>query len=456
MPTRIANPITSKNSVLLKNHTIPSSPAYDTLRATAPRGLGILVVDEELPFPLNTGKRIRTYHLLRHLAKRHRITFVCHRNADLSERSIAEKAIAELGIEVVFIDRALPSPTLLTPKPQLAFGLAKNLFSSLPYLVQKHISREMISLVQAQASRPDIDLVHIEWTPYAAAVAEGIDKPVIVDAHNVESLIWKRYVEHEPSWIRRAYIRYQWRKLERFERETFQRTDQTVFVSEEDARLARSEFGATHGVVVENGVDTEWYQPVYTGRDKYELLVMGSLDWRPNIDGIEQFLRNVFPQIRAAEPRATVTVIGRNPGPAFEAWVRTQPAVELHANVPDVQMYTQRAGALVVPLRIGGGSRLKILEAAAAGLPILSTAIGAEGLRFEPDVHFAAADSIEGLGDTILQYCQLPELAHTRAVAARELVERGYDWSVQARDLERCWLAEIPFASAPPSPRTIG
>ena len=399
--------------------------------------LHVLVVDEELPYPLNSGKRIRTFQLLKRLASRHRITYLAHRNADAAEAAVAADALRGVGMAPVVVDRVVP------PKSGLAFAarLIANLASPLPYSVASHSSGAMRQAIRRHLHDQRCDLVHCEWTPYAENLRRLGDVPCLtISAHNVESQIWRRYYENERRPLHRGYIHHQWRKFARFERWAFQRGDQTIFVSEQDAQLARSEFEAPCAAVVENGVDTTEFQPVFSGRDPFKLLLMGSLDWRPNLDGIERFVRVVVPQVRAMDPRVSVTVIGRHPHPSFTQWIRSQPAVSLHANVPDVQEYTRRAGALVVPLRIGGGSRLKILEAAAAGLPILSTRIGAEGLRFRPDEHYSEVDTIDQLAVAIRDHMRQPERSYARAVAARQVVEEHYDWSKLAQRLEGCWL----------------
>ncbi len=270
--------------------------------------------------------------------------------------------------------------------------------------------------------------------------------PIVVSAHNIESQIWQRYYETESSPVKRAYIHHQWKKFERFERWAFGRADQVVFVSEQDADLGRCDFGATRPFVVDNGVDIDGFPPVFEGRDRYQMLMMGSLDWRPNIDGISYFLKSVYPKLRLAEPRLRLVIIGRQPEPAWAAWVRSHPGVELQANVPEVRPYVEQAGCLVVPLRVGGGSRLKILEAAASGLPVVSTRVGAEGLALESGVHYWGAESIESLEAPLQSLLGHPEEARLIAQAAREVVVARYSWDRLARRLGTCWEANARVA----------
>src|SRR5262249_15464805 len=150
-----------------------------------------------------------------------------------------------------------------------------------------------------------------------------------------------------------------------------------------------------HVDVVENGIEPQFYASVGGARDPRRLLFLGSLEWRPNLDAITMLLDRVLPAVRAREPATTVSIVGRNPPRALAQRVRETAGVDLHANVPDVRPYLGQSGLMVVPLRIAGGSRLKILEALAIGLPVVSTRIGAEGLRLRAGEHLSVAEDVD-------------------------------------------------------------
>lgn len=407
------------------------------------RCLNVLVLDEELPYPLNSGKRIRSFNLLRRLAGQHRITYVAHRNADACEAEVAAAALRDVGITPVTVDRTVPSKS----GPAFYTRLMLNLLSNLPYSVSTHTSQALRREVRRQLRSGPYDLVHCEWAPYAQTMRDIPGIPVVVAAHNIESQIWQRYWENERPGLKRAYIRHQWHKFQRFERWAFRRADQVVFVSDPDAELGTRFYNAQGAFVVDNGVDVDAFVPTFEGRDRYQLLMMGSLDWRPNIDGIELFLRHVYPSLRQVEPQLRLVIIGRHPRPDWAEWVRSQAGVELHANVPDVRPHLARSGCLVVPLRVGGGSRLKILEAAASGLPVVSTQVGAEGLAFQPDVHYASAPNIESIESAVLESVRYPDTARRRARSARQVVEQRYSWDPLAARLDQCWRACVQGGS---------
>jgi len=396
----------------------------------------IAILDEELPFPLTSGKRIRTLNLLQRLAKRHRLTYVCHSNADFKETHAAERHFADIGIEAVVVDRAVPQKR----GAQFYARLGGNLLSSLPYSVATHASPELCRAVERVAADRCIDLWHCEWTPYAQTMRDLDVGPWVVMAHNVESLIWQRYTETEKNPVKRWYIRKQWRKFERFEQWAYSAARRTIAVSPDDARMIRERFGVWHVDVVDNGVDTKYFRPAQSAPEPKTILFLGSLDWRPNIDGVRLLLDNIFPTVKAFEPDAKLLLVGRNPPDWLRQQTHNRPGVELHGSVPDVRPFVARATVLAVPLRIGGGSRLKILEALASGLPVVSTKIGAEGLELDPGQHFEVVDGTEPMAEALVTAIRNPQQMRQQAEQGRRKVLARYGWATLADRLEQVWL----------------
>ncbi len=403
--------------------------------AAGSRPLHVAVVDEELPYPPNSGKRIRTLNLTLRMARRHRLTYICHRNADAAEARRAAAFFADNGVETVVVDRAVP------PKsgPSFYARLAANLLSPLPYSVATHTSRGLREALRRHAATRPVDLWHCEWTPYAEALRSVPGRRVAV-AHNVESVVWRRYYETEANPLKRWYVGRQLRKFERFERRALAGADRTIAVSGVDARRFREDFGVTRVDVVENGVDTAYFRPGAARRTPGRLLFLGSLDWRPNLDAVGLLLDDAFPAVRAAEPDATLDLVGRNP----PAWLRRRtaesPGVRLFADVPDVRPFLATCALLVVPLRVGGGSRLKILEALSAGTPVVSTRIGAEGLSLEPGRDLTVTESTGDLAPALVAALRSPGRLARQAASGRERVLARYDWDTLADAMERVWL----------------
>jgi glycosyltransferase involved in cell wall biosynthesis len=399
------------------------------------RPLHVVLIDEELPYPAISGKRIRTLNLAQRLAQRHRLTFLCHRNSDAAEAETARAYFSQQGIETVVVDRVVPK------KSGLAFyaRLGLNLLSSLPYSVASHDSKAMRQAMRQLASTGDVDLWQCEWTPHAHALRCLPNARRLVSAQNVESQIWQRYYETEQNPLKRWYIGKQWHKFQRFERRVLQAMDGTVVVSNDDAALLRSDFGIERVHVVDNGVDLSYFRPADSPRKPNRLLFLGSLDWRPNLDALDQFLTHVFPPLRQAWPAVECAVVGRNPSSVLKRRIEGMPGIQLHADVADVRPFIAESALMVVPLRIGGGSRLKILEALAMGLPVVSTRVGAEGLCISDGQHLTLCDDIEDMAGAILSCLRDPVAALTRAEEGRRLVCERYGWDALADRLEEIW-----------------
>jgi glycosyltransferase involved in cell wall biosynthesis len=261
-------------------------------------------------------------------------------------------------------------------------------------------------------------------------------------AHNVESLIWRRYCETETSPLKRWYIRRQWKKFERFERKVFDQAAQTIFVSQPDADLAREQFAARRGAVVDNGVDVRHYQTDGRPREPQTIVFLGSLDWRPNLDAVQILLDRVFPAVRDRLPEAQMLIVGRKPPRWLVDRAAQLPGVELHADVADVRPYLWRSTVMAVPLRIGGGSRLKILEALAADCPVISTKVGAEGLCLEPGRHFVQVDAVGDMAAALAQCLRDPQAIREMTGVGKQVVASRYDWSVLAERLDEVWLEQ--------------
>ena len=406
----------------------------------------IAVLDEELPYPLTSGKRIRTFNLLARLADRHRVTVLCHKNPDREEAAAAAAAFRRIGVEAVVVERTVP------PKfgPGFYARLAGNLLSPLPYSVATHASPALAAAVRDLAATGRVDLWHCEWTPYAQVLRDALGDDGlaaarwVVMAHNVESLIWRRYTEAEPNPVKRWYVRRQWHKFERFERWATAAATTAVAVSSDDARLMRERFGVKAPAVVENGVDTAFFRPQRdVERDPARVLFLGSLDWRPNLDAVKLLLDDIFPAVRAKVPHATLALVGRHPPDWLRARAAATPGVQLSADVPDVRPFLATCGMLAVPLRIGGGSRLKILEALATATPVVSTRVGAEGLTLTPGRDLVVTAGPEGMADAIVAGIRRPDELQDTAERGREEVLARYDWGPLADRLDAVWRAAV-------------
>jgi glycosyltransferase involved in cell wall biosynthesis len=395
----------------------------------AARKLRVLVLDEELPYPPNAGKRIRTWNLLQQLARRHSITLLCYGHAN----EAAVKALERAGITV----------SLIAPKKALSdwhlyLRLFANVFSPFPFSVTKHYSSRFRRKLDNLLKDRSWDLIQCEWTPYARFIPNGCAVPVLVTAHNIESEILARRARHSKSSIAKAFFYVQEWKMRRFERRCLVRSSAATAVTRRDAMVMRG-WGVKSIKVVPNGVDLLACPATQDNESENEILLLASLDWYPNVDSVEYFLREIFPIVRQGRPDATLRIVGRRPSEALMKRCSRVPGVIFVGEVADVYPHLARAAAFVVPLRIGGGSRLKILEALAAGKAVVSTSIGVEGLELASGKHLIIADSPTEFALSVERILASTPERRLLGSQGRLHVEAHHSWSAIARRLEQCW-----------------
>jgi glycosyltransferase involved in cell wall biosynthesis len=402
-----------------------------------------VIVDGDVSYPATSGKRLRTLNLMLRLARRHHVTYLARGQGDPAEMRQAREYLGDHGIHPVIVDDPLPKKS----GPAFYLRLAANLLSTLPYSVASHVRPRMRAAVAAHAAARPVDVWQFEFFPYLRALPDPSARKVLV-AHNVESLLWQRYHESESRPLHRWYIKGQWRKYERAERRGFAEATRVVAVSPEDAALVRERFGQPCVDVVDNGIDRAYFEAVRPDRDPNLILLLGALDWRPNLDALGVLLDRIYPEVRAQHPAARLWVVGRNPPAGLALRVAAVPGAELHADVADVRPYLARSGVMAVPLRIGGGSRLKILEALACALPVVSTRVGAEGLTLRPGKDLVVVDGVEGMAEALLRCLREPGPAQEMARVGREAVLERYDWDTLAQKLEEVWEKAIRQSAA--------
>jgi len=400
----------------------------------------VLVLDEEIPLPMDTGKRIRTVNLLQNLARDFRIDLLVHANGATAQ---ARRTLGELGLKVHV------APSHIPEKQGLAFPLRllRNLASPLPYSVASHLRPGYARQLQELLRSGNFDLVHCEWTPYAAYLF-GTRRPTVVSAHNIESDIWTRMARAEANRLRRSYIGLQAVRMQRFEKRVFSSFPFATAVSDADAAGIR-DLGCESVEVVPNGVDTEYFSfrelpeiPTNT------LIFTGSMDWRPNQDAVRWFVSEIHPRLSQAIDYRLL-VVGRNP-PAWLARIPERiPQIVVTGTVEDVRPFMDESDLYVVPLRAGGGSRLKILEAMARGRPVVSTRVGAEGIEAVDGRHLALVETPEEFVATTVRLLSDTPARRNLARAGRAKVEERYRWSAIARHQGSFWERVIRHGKGP-------
>ncbi len=386
----------------------------------------IVVIDENLPFPADYGKSIRTTELLTRLLGEFRITLAYHDMGATKAEGI------EQAQDAGFTLLPVKKPPLHKQGLPFAWDLLRNIPLADPYMVMAHSSHDMRqAMAKLLASNDPPHLLHVEWTPLYANVVGLADWPVTIAAHNIEAQIWHRYLQNERSLLKRWYISLQYRKVRRFEAMALKNATGVIAVSDQDGTHIRQSLQQRHVTVVPNGVNSRYFAPQPEMQvDPEQIVFVGSLDWRPNQDGVRWFLEAVLPKVRKERPDVHLALVGRNPPDWLHRLARTTPGVELHASVPDVRPFVAASAAMVVPLRIGSGTRLKICEALAMERPVVSTTVGAEGLDLGDGI--ICADQPADMARCICQLLAAPREAVAMARRGRQRVLAHYDWDVCA------------------------
>jgi len=389
----------------------------------------ILWLKTELLHPVDKGGKIRTYQILKELKRDHQITYL---TLDDGAAAVdAREQATEYCHEVITI------PHRTTAKFSAAFysELASNLLSPLPYAIKKYDSAPMRERVSQLSASRGFDVVVCDFLAPAVNVPREVGCPTVLFQHNVEAMIWKRHFEVQSNPVKRAYLRGQWRKMRAFERRSCGRFDTVVTVSREDREMIRREYEAENVYDVPTGVDVEFFKPGgVVASVANNLVFTGSMDWLPNEDAIRYFTEQIMPLIKQKVPGVTLTVVGRNPYPGLLELSKHDSSIVVTGRVDDVRPFMEKAAVYIVPLRIGGGTRLKIFEAMAMEKPVVSTTVGAEGLPVRNDDELILADTPEAFAGSVVRLLQDQTTARRLGQRAAARVRETFGWGRVAED----------------------
>jgi len=301
-----------------------------------------------------------------------------------------------------------------------------------PLPLLNYTTSEMASALERLLVEDHFDLIQVEsihLMNYLPGLRNARNHPLVVcDWHNVESDLMRQYAGRERSAARRTYARRTARLMSEAEGRALKEFDAHIAVSEVDAKRLQSVNSDAKIFVIENGVDAEHYAGDQAGT-KNRIVFVGSMDYHANIEGATNFARAVWPIIQQQQPKLRFTIVGRNP-PAEVTELSSIAGIEVTGSVADVRPYYREALAAVVPLNVGGGSRLKILEAMAAGVPVVSTKLGAEGLDVSDNENVLLAESSAQLANGILKLIETADLRERLITGGHALVRARYDWSM--------------------------
>ena len=369
---------------------------------------------------MDTGGRIRSYYLLRELARCHEVKLLSYYTGRKDNRYETEIQAEFPGAETVHIPR-LDGGMLFQGLDYLG-----RFWRYAPFSVSKFTSSGIRRLLRLYLSSRKFDVSVCDFLAPSMNFPDRLLTPTILFQHNVESELWRRMASTENLFLRRLIYRIEAAKMARYEPQALAKFQHIVAVSDHDRQRMQALHPGCEITVVPTGVDTKKYSiAVHADLHPPRIVFTGSMDWEPNVDAVIYFRENIFPRIQQKLPAARFQIVGRNP-PAPVKRLSSE-FVEVTGTVPSVAEYLRKATVVVVPLRIGGGTRLKIFEAMAMGKAVVSTSIGAEGLGVKSGRDLILADEPSAFADAIVQLAQDDELRRQYEHAAAKLAAQ-YDW----------------------------
>ncbi len=410
----------------------------------------VLFLTQILPYPPDAGPRVKTWHVLRYLVERgHRVTLASFVRPEEQEH-------------LPFLEKMLHAvhavPIRRSRLADAAYFLRSNL-SGRPFLVERDDLPPMRSLVDRLVREEQIEVIHADQLSMAqfALPYQGKGPRLVFDAHNAVWTIVRRMAENAPAPAR-PLAALETGRVKRYEGELLCRFDHTLAVAEPD-RLALLQAVETYQKASRNGapspqihvvpiaVDTRELQPAARRPGSRNIVTLGTLHYPPNADGIRWFLREVFPLVQAQVPAATLTIIGKNPPADFRQLAARQPeSIRVTGYVDELGPYMDQAALMVVPVRAGGGMRVRILEAFARAMPVVTTTVGLEGIEARHGEEVLVADSSQDFAGEVTHLLQDEGLQARLAEKGRRLAADCYDWQVVLNKMD-----EIYSPSRPPS-----
>ncbi len=402
----------------------------------------LLFLSHRVPFPPHNGAAIRTLNILRLLARDFRVSGLCYHRPDRATASVS------LASRIEEISRYGPFEVVPIPqchsRARLLADHARSVLTGRAYTWYVHQSTEALDRVRQLLACRAFDLVHVDSLDLVRLLPLVAHLPVVCTHHNVESELLARRARSERKALRRAYLLHQAALLRKAEAEWAPRVALNVVVSAEDVdELHRIAPGAATAVIP-NGVDTDFFQPATDDEQSQSGCVfVGGTSWHPNRDALGWFVQEILPLLRASGMTGPVTWVGSATAEEHRRYADV-PGFRLTGYVPDIRPYVHAAACFIAPLRFGGGTRLKILDAWAMGKAVVSTPAGAEGLAATSGQQLLLAEDAPGFVEAVLRVLREPQLRRQLATGGREHVESRFSWEVTGRQLRDSYLSLVP------------
>jgi polysaccharide biosynthesis protein PslH len=396
-------------------------------------------------FPADTGGKIRSSNLFRELAKVADTTIVSYQSAEDSPAALEEMRQCCTHLELV------EWKEVKTLSPQFFPKLAGNMFSNTPYNVAKYFTRDMEKRIKQLLAENHYDALICDFLQAALNVAHLEYQPKILFEHNVEAIIRQRQHQKANNPVLKSFLYWDWYRTHRFEKQTGDVFDHAIMVSDKDCETMASDYGIHSTSSIPLGVDVDYFSSKERDVGGKNLVFTGSMDWLPNQDAITHYIDDVLPLLRKQEP-VTFWIVGRNPPPHISKLAELHDDVRVTGAVEDIRPYLEDAAVYVVPLRIGGGTRIKIFEAMAMNRAIVSTTIGAEGLPVTHGQDILLADTPEAQASATVELLRDQARRVSIADAGCKLVTENYTWGVAAQSFADICKGVVERHAESPSP----
>ena len=394
----------------------------------------ILWVNCRKLLPLDTGGKIRTYHILRYLSSYHDVKVLSYYGGRRDE--VYEQKLVRQFPKSMVLCTGGPDGGFFEP----IIDYVRKLPSAAPYSVTKFAAPQVQQILNAWIGDRRFDVAVCDFLCVSINFPSALPTPTVLFQHNVETALWRRQTRWEPNPFRRLVFGFEAAKVQSYEASALKRFHHVIAVSEYDRDQMASVVDRSRISVVPTGVDLEQYRLAIASPSLKPLVMfIGSMDWEANIDGAEHFCREIWPHVQASVPDARLRIVGRDPHTRVLRLVSD--SVEVTGSVPSVIEHLQEASVVVVPLRIGGGTRLKIYEAMAMGKAVVSTSVGAEGLDVHHGRDILLADDPVKFAESVTTLLCNHQFRRQLEMGAADLAAQ-YDWSVVAERFAKV-LAQV-------------
>jgi len=386
------------------------------------KNLKILFFSQRFPYPMDTGGKIRTGKLLEQLKDVFDITLVSNMESPKDDEYLEQ--VKKLCVEFH------PVPWKETKKYTFRFylKLLRSVFSRYPFTVINDYSRDLEAALLHLTSSEHFDLLICDFLQPSLNFRRLTGTPTLLFEHNIESVIPRRHFETSRNPLAKLFWWLQWRRMERYERDTCRKFTGTVTVSETDKTYLEELAGKGKVFAIPTGVDTSFFAPREEPVKKNSLVFTGSMDWLPNEDAIKFFAREILGEIKRVIPTVQLTVVGRNPSQSLIKDLEAYPEITVTGRVEDVRPFISSHALYIIPLRIGGGTRIKAYEAMAMGKAVVSTAVGVEGLPLKDGEHVVLAEGAESFAQAIVKLLHQDEFREALALRGMDFVRRNFSW----------------------------